>query len=306
MRLILILFAALVTATDVNAVVPEQSVFGGPRNSHSPGVDWNGTVGVVSWARSRAGHPAQYDAWVKVGTDAPIKLNQGGMGFGGGIDYPTVVYGRVLNGQSNIYLYDLSTGTRPSTPAGINTGKYEYRPSIAGDWLLFGRDNNRGPVQRIILHNRISGNERVIARVGRRGPALYPGQVSGGVSAPLASYTRCVGFCDVRWYNIATRLTTTLSKPSRRTHQYNSAVGGAAVYVVRSGQGCGVNVRIVRYGAGDPQTGTVVARLPERRDIGYMSARQSEDGTVEVFYGRVICPSSRWDVYKITDPPSPP
>ena len=112
---------------------------------------------------------------------------------------------------------------------------------------------------------------------------------------------------NVLLYDISTRSKTTLPKPSRRTHQYGSVVApSGAVYVGRSGTGCGANVRIVRYGAGDPRTGTVIARLAERRDIGYMSARESEDGTVEVFSGRWDMPHlpvGRVQDHRLAKPP---
>jgi hypothetical protein len=239
-----------------------------------------------------------------VATNAPIKLNLGGQGWAGGIDYPTVAYRRVLNGQSNIYLYDLSDDTRPSTPAGINTGKNEYRPTISGDWLLFGRDDNNGRVQRIVLHNSSTGNERQIAFARRSRALLLPGQINGA----FASYMRCDPVCNVHVYSIVTRSTYILPKPTPATHQYSSAVApNGAVYVARAGNDCGANVRIVRYlEVGDPREGTVIARLPDRRDIGYMSARQSTDGTVEVFYGRFHCRTDTWDLYKVTDAPGPP
>ena len=254
---------------------------------------------MLVWARSRAGQPGRYDAWARVGANAPVKLNLGGQGQAGGVDYPTVVYQRILNGQSNLYLYDLSDDTRPSTPPGVNTGKWEYLPSISGDWLLFGRDDNRGP------SSESSSTTRTPPSNGNspwsRGPAIpvWPGQVNGN----WAVYTRCtrVG-CNVILYDIAGNTKTTLPKPSSREQYSPSVTSTGTVYLVRSGRACGANARIVRYGPADPATGTVLAQLPNRRDAGFASVRENPDGSVDFFYSRFNCRTTALDVYKLNDP----
>lgn len=314
-RIVPILFAALVATPEANALFPEHAVLVGPRNDIVPAAGWNGNQRVLSWARSRPGHPNRYDAWVKVGSNARIKLNRRGFGFAGGVDPPTVAYQQVLNGRSNIFLYNLSNGIRRRPPSGVNTRKWEYRPTISDNWLLFGRDDNRGArprIQRIILHNSMTGGERLLASVRRARYQVLPGQVNGSAAFGfLATYTRCLGTCDAIMYNIATTSRTTLNKPDTGNiiHQYSPALTpSGTIYVGRSGNGCGRNARIVRYRWNGPVggTGTVVARLPRRRDIGWTSARESANGTVEVFYERVNCTTGRYDVFKITDPPGPP
>jgi hypothetical protein len=314
-RIVLIVLVALVATPDAYALFPEQAVLVGPRNDSLPAAGWNGNQRVLSWARSRPGYPNRYDAWVKVGANARIKLNRRGFGFAGGIDSSMVAYQQVVNGRSNIRLYNLSNGIRRGPPLGVNTRKWEYRPAISGNWLLFGRDDNRGArprIQRIILHNSMTGGERLLASIRQDRYQLLPGQVNG--SDPfgfLATYTRCLGTCDVILYNVSTRSKTTLNKPDTGNdiHQYYPALTpSGTIYVARSGDACGRNVRIVRYRWNGPVggIGTVVARLPRRRDIGWTSARESANGTVEVFYERVNCITGRYDVFKITDPPGPP
>jgi hypothetical protein len=285
------------------ALLPEQAVFSSPKNERIPAADRDtGGTDVWAFARSRTGHPNLYDAYAKVGSNTAVKLNTSGQGFTGGIDYPTVVYQRVNGGRSNIFLYDLSGPSRPATPAGVNTTKWEWHPTISGNWLLFGRDNTSNPTQRVILHDTSTGAERILSIVMRASQSLLPGQVNGD----WVTYTRCAPVCNVARYRISTATRATLHKPatSPPRHQYaGSVTPGGVVYLIRSGPACGASVKIVRYDpARDGVNGRVVAALPAGKDVFSTYVRENTDGSVNVFHDRVSCRTGRWDVYKVTDP----
>jgi hypothetical protein len=302
---VVVALTALALVSAALAALPEQPVRSGIRNERNPAAGNTGTEDVLAWARSRLGHPNLVDAWVRVGSSPAIKLNTAGQGWIGGVDYPTVVYQQVRNGRSNLFLYDLSDGSRPATPAGVNTAKWEWHPTISGDWLLFSRDDNATPTQRVILHNQTTSEERLLATVSRRAHFLVAGQVNGN----WATYTRCAPVCNANRYDIATRTKTTLGKPATGVplDQYGASVtADGTVYLARAGRSCGSNVRLVRFGALDPSTGTVVARLPAGFDLFFTSIRDNLDGSTDVFYDRVRCATDRWDIYKITDGPLGP
>jgi hypothetical protein len=299
--LVLVALAALVLVSAALAALPEQPVRSGIRNERNPAAGNTGTEDVLAWARSRLGHPNLVDTWVRVGTSPAIKLNTIGQGWIGGVDYPTVVYQRIRNGRSNVFLYDLSNGSRPATPAGVNTAKWEWHPTLSGDWLLFGRNNNATPTERVILHNQATSEQRLLATVTRPTHFLAPGQVNGN----WATYMRCAPNCNVIRYDIATQTKKTLGKPATATprEQYGPSVtADGTVYLARSGPSCG-GVKIVRFGALDPATGTVVARLAAGFDLFFTSVRDNADGSTDVFYDRVRCATDRSDIYKITDGP---
>ena len=300
--LALVVLIALVLVSTALPALAEQPVLTGARNEQTPAADNTGTEDVLAWARSRRGHPNLFDAWVRVGSSPAIKLNQVGRGWMGGIDYPTVVYQRVVNGRSNLFLYDLSDGSRPPTPTGVNTAKWEWHPTISGDWLLFGRDDNASPTRRIVLHNLTTSGERIVAAVTRRTHYIVPGQVNGN----WATYTRCAPVCNVIRYDIAAGTKKALGKPATRTpreHYGSSVSADGTVYLARSGPGCGNGIRVVRYGALDPANGRVVAQLAAGFDLFFSFSRDNADGSTDVFYDRVRCATRRWDVYKITDGP---
>ena len=305
-RLVLVALAVAAVATPAAwAQLAEVGVVTGPRNENNSAADWNGADEVLAWSRSRPGHPSLYDAWVRVGGGPAIKLNVGGQGWIGGIDYPLVAYQRLLNGRSNIYLYDLSNDTRPATPAGVNTNRWEWHPTISGEWLLFGRGDRR--TERIVLHNTTTGEERVLDTANRRRVSIQPDQVNGN----WATYTRCAHVCNVIRYDITLETKTTLPRPAGASsrHQYSSSVTSAGtVYFARSRTGCGRSVRIVRlYGPGDPPTGTEIVHLPRGRELYTFSyVRENADGSVDFFYDRYNCSKGRTDIYKVTDPAPAP
>jgi hypothetical protein len=298
--------AALAAVPAALALLAETPVAASARNEFKPAADFHSSGDeLISYSRSRTGNLHRYDAIlrrVSAGGPTNIKLNTKGQGYSGGIDSPLVAYQQVVNGRSNIFVYDIDGLTR-SGPAGVNTRKWEYGPTISGDWLLFGRDDTSGSTERIVLHRISTGAERLLARVLRARYSLVPGQVQGN----WATYTRCAPVCNVIRYDILADTRTVLSKPDRSPprYQFGGAVtSGGVVYAGRSGPKCGSNLKIVRYfGAGDPVNGTVVAALPRGKDLLSMFARENGDGSTDVFYDRIGCSTLRWDVYKVTDGP---
>ena len=297
-------FALAAAGVALAALLPEEPVLSSSRNERNPAADATGTTEVLAFTRSRAGFPNRYDAFVKSGSDPAVQLNLGGQAWTGGIDYPVVVYQRIARGQSDLFMYDLSDGSRPATPLGVNTSRWEWHPTISGDWLLYGRDNTSNPTQRVVLHEHVTTHEeRVLESITKATHYLQPDQVNGD----WATYTKCAPNCNVFLYQISTQATTRLPKPvtDRPRQQYAGVVSpDGAVYLVRSGPRCGERVRIVRYDAAraDGTYGTIVAGLPSGRDIAFAFLREQFGGARDVLYDRVNCSTGRFDVYKVTDP----
>jgi hypothetical protein len=262
-----------------------------------PAAATEGSVRYFAWTQNTRAHPRRNDAFLKRGSEPRVKLNMRGHGYIGGIDPPVVVYQKVYHGQSNLKIYDADTHTRASPPAGVNTSDWEWEPSISGDWLLYGRQDNESNTQWVLLRSLSSPTEvQLDAGSGFR----QAGQVSGD----YAVWTRCDATCDVVRRRISTSSDTPLQEPAATTYQYGAAVTSTGiVYVARSGKACGSNVRIVRYfGTGDPAQGTVVASLGSGRDLWSAYARKNGDGSVDVFYDRYRCSGGVGDIYRVRDP----
>jgi hypothetical protein len=116
----------------------------------------------LAYAQSRPGHPNQFDVYVKPAGAPRFKVNRRGVAYGGGIDGTTMIYQTVRNGQSNLRLFDLVTHAR-SAPAGVNTKRWEWLPSISGDWILYGQRWGSHPVNgRVILHDTNTAETRIL------------------------------------------------------------------------------------------------------------------------------------------------
>src|ERR1700694_4703971 len=119
--------------------------------------------GYFTWSKSRRSSSSPFDAYLQRGINPAIKLNaKGTQGYAGGTDGVRVAYQEARGVKSDIRLFDLTTRRRNS-PAGVNTNRWEWRPSISGNWLLF----NRGMIfstglQQVLLKNLVTGELRVL------------------------------------------------------------------------------------------------------------------------------------------------
>jgi hypothetical protein len=288
--------AALVAPPVAYALLAQQPVKTSRLDEQLPAAQTASGVRYFAWTQNTVAHPRRNDAFLKRGAEARIKLNTRGHGYLGGIDAPLVVYQQVYRSQSNLKIYNADTHTRSGPPTGVNTSDWEWEPSISGDWLLYGRQDNQSDTQWVYLRSLSSTTEVELDE----GLAFrQPGQVTGD----YAVWTRCDGACDVVRRGITAGADTVLPKPATTTYQYAAAVTSTGVvYVARSGRGCG-GAKIVRYfGTGDPATGTVIASLGTGRDLWSAYARENADGSVDVFYDRYSCRSGVGDIYRVRDP----
>jgi hypothetical protein len=288
--------AALVAAPVAHALLAQEPVKTTRFYEQLPAAATDGSARYFAWTQNTRAHPRRNDAFLKRGPGARVKLNTRGHGYIGGIDPPLVVYQQVYHGQSNLKLYDANNHTRANPPPGVNSSDWEWEPSISGDWLLYGRQDNETTTQWVLLRSLSSSTEVVLDQ----GSGF---RQAGQVNGDYAVWTRCDATCDVVRHQISTVSETLLQEPATTTYQYGAAVTSTGVvYVARSGKACGSHVRIVRYfGTGDPAQGTVVASLGSGRDFGSAYARENGDGTVDVFYDRYRCAGGA-DIYRIRDP----
>jgi hypothetical protein len=293
---IVVIAAALVAVPAAGALLSQQGVKTTGLYEQVPAAETDGSTQYFAWSQNSRAHRAHFNAFLTRTGDSRVKLNVKGEGYVGGIDPPVVVYQQVVNGQSNLKLYNAVTQARTGPPAGVNTLDWEWEPSISGDWLIFGRQTNT--THFVILRSLTTPTEFILDQ----GPRFrHAGQVNGD----FAAWTRCTRTtCNVVRKQISTDTNTVLSKPSTK-YQYGGAVTSTGiVYVARSGPKCGADVKMVRYfGATDPAEGTIVADLgTSGRDFWSAYARDNVDGSVDVFYDRYLCGKSTSDIYSVHDP----
>jgi hypothetical protein len=264
------------------------------------------SVNWFAWTQRSLAHPGRSNVFAEPmpvnGTDK-FRVNPVGTNaWTGGIDVNTLVYQRVNNNQSNIRLFNLNTQADTGN-ANLNTRQWEWHPTISTDsngdrWVLFGRQNVGTGVQKVVAVNLTNPATRTLGQVDRFRYAAIPGQVNGD----WATWTLCKPRCNVRFIDLSDPSSTPMAvpRPSSVTHQYASSItAGGTVYFVRSGDGCGKAVRIVRY---DGVNRVGVSTLPDGREI-FFSYISDEAGGNHVYYDRVICSNGRWNIYKILETP---
>ena len=180
----------------------------------------------LAFAQSRPGHPHSFDVYVKQAGLPRYKVNQRGQGFAGGIDGTTLIWQSVRNHDSNLRLFDLSTHVR-SVPTGVNTRRWEFWPSMSGDWILYGQSWSQRPINwRVILHNETSAETRILAeRINRPHAEVEPGQVNGDF-ATWGTFNSRTGTSQVVLYQISTSTKPRIPEPTGKV-QYYPAVTAA-------------------------------------------------------------------------------
>ena len=258
------------------------------------------------WAQNSLSRPRHYDVFAKRPGKRKFRVNGAGTtAFGSGVSGSTVAYQEISRGGSKIRLFDLETRDRRNPPEGVNTDKWEWKPSISGNQILFSRSNinlvryRSSEWQRVVLFDRQSGESRTLARVRGRNRWLMSNQVNGD----YLTWESCNGDldnCNVVRYQISAKDRDRIPNPGKQ--QYGGAVtSDGTVYFVRAGQSdawkCGASVRILRYPDGGPAE--MIATVPRGKDVFTMFALEEEDGSVTLYFDRYSCRTNYGDVFRI-------
>ena len=207
----------------------------------------------------------------------------------GGMDATTLVVQVVRRRGSDLVLFDLRTHRRREPPNGVNTRAWEWRGSISGDRLLFGRFDGAGTYE-VILLNLATGREHRLDSVSGHGAYAEPGQLNGR----YAVWAGCPdNFCTIYRYDVLT------GKRRRVPGDYGHSVAAPSVsrrgvvYYERGGLSCGSQATLMRYRPGSAPR--VVATLAPGYDFRFSSASDRR-----VLIDRVSCKHGNFDVYGVT------
>jgi hypothetical protein len=286
----------LLVLADIAIGATPIKVLGTPRN------EFDGTAedGYFAYAQSRVGHPNKLDVYLKPPGLARIKVNAAGtQAF-----HPNLEIGNLTSGDrlvfvqqgsasADIKIWDVDAGVRSNPPVGVNTAKYESKPSISESHLLFGR----GPQRRqymtsVILFDLLTNTGTVVDTAPTNGIVL-PGIVNGD----WATWTECSpSDCRAWRYEIST--TTKTEVPSSARFIYMSAIGadGTAWYV-QSGLACGANVKIRRHAIGSAPT--TLVDFPPGVDAN-ISDLDDSIASRRLYFSRVNCSNvNNWSIYRV-------
>ncbi len=253
-----------------------------------------------AWSQNSIAHPSHYNSFVRpVGGGDPVRVNpRGTRSYSVGIDGSTVVYQVSRHGHGNLALYDAATDTGSALPAAVNSDKFENRPSLSGDWLLFTRLGRR---TKVILYNLTTDEQRIL----HKGRGYV---VSDQVNGDWATFETCavrrgaLRRCNLFRYQISTEGLEKIENPDLQQYAGGIDVDGT-VYMTRAGGHdvwrCGLRARIVRYPVGGP--GTVIARIRRGFDAFVTFAFDEPGGSTTAYLIRNHCPDASGGIYKIAD-----
>ena len=251
----------------------------------------------LAYDQSRPGHPNQFDVYVKPAGVRRFKVNTQGVAYGGGIDGTTMIYQSVRNGQSDVRLFDVVTHAR-SVPAGVNSKRWEWAPTISGDWILYGQEWGSPPFSdRVILHDTNTAETRILdEQIGKPDRTLTPGQVNGDF-ATWDRYTHLSRTENVFRYQISTQTKTRIPVPTGKVQYSSSVTPTGTVFYARSGLGCGTHVTLREYSSG---TDTLLARLPTGYDSFRTFAVDEGSGVTSLYFEQYQCSTGKSHIYKLT------
>lgn len=251
-----------------------------------------------------------YLAWTAGGRDGPVivmKLGRvllrhgngpavpvtppGVLAASGGMDGRTLVVQLVRGGRSDLGLVDLRTRRLRPPPPGVDTRLWEWRGSIAGRWLLFGRVDFGARRYEVVLHDLRTGRERVLDSVGGHGAYAEPGQVDGR----YAVWAGCPdNFCSIYRYDVRTGARIRISSPYGQVVYAPSVAPNGDVYYGLGPGPCGSDVTLERYRRG---RAAVVLRLRTGFDFRFSSVARM-GGRTRVLLDGVRCPRG-FDVFAV-------
>lgn len=286
----------LILSTSAGALTPIP-VVSSRVDEFAPGSDgvWLG------WSVNSASRPHHYDAVaMRLSSGNRQRLNPAeSQGRFGDVVLRTgmAVYQEYRGSVSNIYLYDLAARERLHVPKGVNSRDWEFDPRASPRYLLFGRDHLGSEAEDLLLYDRERHALRRLARVDDDRTTLVP----GSAGRRWVTWTVCDRTTCRAYLHRAGRGTLKIPSPNGRP-QYAPAVDErhGRVYMVRSGFGCGSEVRIVRLRLHH-------LRGPARRVWSFANgvdldprmavARNRRTGREDLYVSRWLCGERESDVF---------
>jgi len=257
--------------------------------------------GFLAWQQNTEKAPHHYDVFARpLDGGSKRKVNAPGTnGANGDIAGNLLVYQQFRGGRSDLKFFDLSDRKRSPLPGKINTGRWEYWPSMSGDWLLFARRYG-ADVRKIFLFNLSTNESRLVGKVRGSNTFLAPGQVSGDYA--VWSTCRSRTECNVVRYHIPERKREVIPNHGVRQHAASVTPDGT-VYFARS-RGCGNNVTLIRHSPEGQET--ALWRLPSGDDVGSTKAYVDQQGVTTLYFDQFACgrstQSDAWQVVVDTSP----
>jgi hypothetical protein len=242
----------------------------------------------LGWSEAPASSPADYRALASEFGDPPISLGANGkVAFMGGITGTTAVFQQTESVSNwNLYRYDLEQQQRTKFGTKVNTTSREFRPSLSGGRLLFGRVVNGTSTETIRVFTLASAKTRVLDTIHADFThSVAPGQISG----KFVVWHRCAPKCNTFEWNRQTDTITKLVNGSGQNQWAPAVAPDGTAYYLREGVQCDSVAKIVE----DPLNGPphVIFTLPDGTTAGHLSVDDVGAMGRNLYYSAIECGS---------------
>jgi hypothetical protein len=174
---------------------------------------------------------------------------------------------------------------------------------ISPGFILFGRNKFDRPASpwKVILYDRTNFTFNTLGKESYACFCIFPGVVTDD----FATWTDCAGaVCQAYYYDIANTTPHKIPNPLH-AQQYDASVNGSGteLYYVRSGNGCGIRVKIMRWTIGGGSDPVVVSALPAGYDVAQHTFTYTDVlSHDQVYFDRARCSKTYpSDLYVVQD-----
>jgi hypothetical protein len=263
----------------------------------------SGNANYFAWTQDQADAYFQRNVWVLPtgGQEYEVRAG-GGQAVSGQMDHTgsLLPYEHCVHNACDIVLFDMSTKTEQSLPAGINTSRgRELFPALYDDQMTFLRD---GPsADTLYLVTDLSTGAKLaiksIPDAGRARFVSYPRLTGNWVTYSICNRTRCPAFR----YDIAGDSTIKVPNPLGKVYFLAPSPDIAGnVYFEGCRSRCGAHARLMKWtGSGDP---TAFYSFPSGTDAAQTSVYDDGGGNVVLYVDFRDYSTGNLDVYSFTNP----
>jgi hypothetical protein len=257
-----------------------------------------GNAEYFAWTQDRAGANG-YDVWVDPTVGAKFQVNNSGTGYSNAVDQAgsLLAWQSVKKNKSDVKLYDMTAMSNVALPPGVNTSKWECCSGLFGNTFTFIR-TTKNAFKLYLVTDLTTGDKINVTSIDRpkvdlaSTPRIYGNWIVWTTSA--------AGGWKAYRYDIMNDVIEKIPNPLDKLYYAASVDLAGNVYLVRSGNGCAANVKLMKWtGSSNP---VVVYEFDDVTDVAHTSIFDDGLGTVTWFVDFFDCSTFDADIYSFTNP----
>jgi hypothetical protein len=259
-----------------------------------------GNADYFAWTQDVAGSNG-WDLWVDPVVGSNFQVDGAGLGFADAVDQgtPNLAWQHIKHNRSDVKLFNMATKTNVPLPSGINTSGWEWGAGVFGSTFTFSRTTSKA-FKLYLVTDLATGDKIKFATIDRAKVDIYgPPRLYGNwiVWSTISAH----GWKAYR-YDISNDLIRKIPNPLGKFYYAPSVDVTGNVYFIRSGNGCGASLRLMKWDGNPVDNPIVTYSFDSGIDVNYTSVYDDGLGNVKVFVDFVDCSSFNSDIYSFTNP----